>query len=75
PEQLQGIIESAELAEMPEDFDDHEIDDQIRMLERRKINLQLDKLMNKIKDAERKQDSEQILVLTQQLIKLKRALG
>ncbi|WP_242367696.1 DNA primase [Lactobacillus intestinalis] len=75
PEQLQGIIESAELAEMPEDFDDHEIDDQIRMLEKRKINLQLDKLMNKIKDAERKQDSEQILVLTQQLIKLKRALG
>ncbi|WP_289761556.1 DNA primase [Lactobacillus intestinalis] len=75
PEQLQGIIESAELAEMPEDFDDHEIDDQIRMLEKRKINLQLDKLINKIKDAERKQDSEQILVLTQQLIKLKRALG
>lgn len=75
PEQLQGIIESAELAEMPEDFDDHEIDDQIRMLEKRKINLQLDKLMSKIKDAERKQDSEQILVLTQQLIKLKRALG
>lgn len=75
PEQLQGIIESAELAEMPEDFDDHEIDDQIRMLEKRKINLQLDKLMKKIKDAERKQDSEQILVLTQQLIKLKRALG
>ena len=75
PEQLQGIIESAELAEMPEDFDDHEIDDQIRMLEKRKINLQMDKLMNKIKDAERKQDSEQILVLTQQLIKLKRALG
>lgn len=75
PEQLQGIIESAELAEMPEDFDDHEIDDQIRMLEKRKINLQLDKLMKKIKDAERKQDSEQILVLTQQLIRLKRALG
>lgn len=75
PEQLQGIIESAELAEMPEDFDDHEIDDQIRMLEKRKINLQLDKLMKKIKDAERKQDSEQILVLTQQLIKLKRVLG
>lgn len=75
PGQLQGIIESAELAEMPEDFDDHEIDDQIRMLEKRKINLQLDKLMSKIKDAERKQDSEQILVLTQQLIKLKRALG
>lgn len=75
PEQLQGIIESAELAEMPEGFDDHEIDDQIRMLEKRKINLQLDKLMKKIKDAERKQDSEQILVLTQQLIRLKRALG
>lgn len=75
PEQLQGIIESAELAEMPEDFDDHEIDDQIQMLEKRKINLQLDKLMKKIKDAERKQDSEQILVLTQQLIKLKRVLG
>lgn len=60
---------------MPEDFDDHEIDDQIQMLEKRKINLQLDKLMKKIKDAERKQDSEQILVLTQQLIKLKRVLG
>ena len=60
---------------MPEDFDDHEIDDQIQMLEKRKINLQLDKLMKKIKDAERKQASEQILVLTQQLIKLKRVLG
>lgn len=75
PEQLQGIIVNAEMREMPQDFSGREIDEIISSLKKRDINSQLNKLKNKIEDAERRNDNQEILNLTQKILQLKRIKG
>ena len=75
PEQLQGIIVNAEMREMPQNFSGREIDEIISSLKKRDINSQLNKLKNKIEDAERRNDNQEILNLTQKILQLKRIKG
>ncbi|WP_333583109.1 DNA primase [Lactobacillus acetotolerans] len=75
PEELQGIIVSAEMADMPDDFTENEIDEQISALHMRKINSKLDELKNQLNDARRKTDTEEIIKITQKILNLKRIQG
>ncbi|KRL90601.1 DNA primase [Lactobacillus kalixensis] len=75
PEQLQGIIVNAEMIDMPDSFSEREIDELIGSLHKRKIDLQLNELQNKIQDAARRNDTQEILEITQQIIQLKRTKG
>ena len=75
PSELQGIIVNAEMTNMPQDFSDREIDEQINALNMRKINIELQHLMNDLQDAKRKTDTEEILDITRKILQLKRIQG
>ena len=75
PRELQGIIVNAEMTNMPQDFSDREIDEQINALNMRKINIELQHLMNDLQDAKRKTDTEEILDITRKILQLKRIQG
>lgn len=72
PDELQGIIVNIEMAEMPSDYSKRELDDQLRALQNNKIDDQLQHLLVQLQDAQRRNDNEELLSLTQQIIKLKR---
>ena len=75
PSELQGIIVNAEMTNMPQDFSDREIDEQINALNRRKIDFKLQQLMNDLQDAKRKTDTDEILSITRKILQLKRIQG
>ena len=75
PDNLQGIIASVEMAEMPPDYNKKEIDDQLEALKRKKIRRRLENLQSEIKEAQIKQDSATVLKLTTELITLKRQVN
>ena len=75
PSELQGIIVNAEMTNMPQDFSDREIDEQISALNMRKINIKLQHLMNDLQDAKRKTDTDEILDITRKILQLKRIQG
>ena len=75
PSQLQGIIVNAEMTDMPQDFSDRELSEQIRALQMRQVNDQLHDLMNNLQDAKRKMDSDEIITITQKILQLKRIQG
>lgn len=63
------------MIDMPDSFSEREIDELIGSLHKRKIDLQLNELQNKIQDAARRNDTQEILEITQQIIQLKRTKG
>lgn len=75
PEQLQGIIVSAEMINMPKDYSEREIDEQVRALQMRKIDSQIDELMRNLQDAKRKDDNDTIINITRKILQLKRTQG
>ncbi|MGQ5709554.1 DNA primase [Lactobacillus sp. PSON] len=75
PEQLQSIIVSAEMTDMPKETSDEELEEQLNALRKRKINSKLDKLQKDLEDAKRKSDDDEILQLMGQILTLKRDLG
>ncbi|RHW54663.1 DNA primase [Lactobacillus bombicola] len=75
PSQLQGIIVNTEMTDMPQDFSDQEIDEQIDALKMREIRTQLHHLMNELQDAKRKTDTKKIMTITQKILELKRIQG
>lgn len=75
PEQLQSIIVSAEMTDMPKETSDEELEEQLTALKKRKINLKLNKLQQELEDAKRKSDDDKILQLMSQVLALKRDLG
>lgn len=75
PDNLQGIIASVEMAEMPPDYDKKEVDDQLEALKRKEIRQRLESLQSEIKEAQIKQDSATVLKLTTELITLKRQVN
>lgn len=72
PEELQGIIINMEMITMPPDYSKRELDDQLRALEKSKINEQLNDLLNQLKEAQRKQDNSLELEIAQKVIALRR---
>lgn len=72
PEQLQSIIVDAEITDMPKETSEEELEEQIHALELRKINSELKKVQDKLEDAKRKGDDDEILQLTMQSLALKR---
>lgn len=75
PEQLQGIIVDAEMAQMPKDSTIQEIDALVLALKRRNIYSRLNELQAQLQDAKRKNDAQGIIAITQEIIGLKRILG
>lgn len=75
PRQLQGIIVNAEMTKMPQDFSDRELSEQIHALQMRQVNNQLHELMNDLRDAKRKMDTDEIIAITQKILQLKRIQG
>lgn len=75
PDNLQGIIASVEMADMPPDYDKKEVDDQLEALKRKKIRQRLENLQSEIKEAQIKQDNATVLKLTTELITLKRQVN
>ncbi len=75
PNELQGIIINAEMTDMPQDFSDREIDEQINALNMRKIKVQLQQLMGDLQDAKRKADNDEIISITRKILQLKRIQG
>lgn len=75
PEQLQGIIVNAEMIDMPDSYSGREIDELIDSLDQRKIDSQLNELKDKIQDAARRNDNQEILEITQKILQLKRKKG
>lgn len=75
PRELQGIIVNTEMADMPQDFSNKEIDEQIHSLQMRQINMQLHDLMNDLQEAKRKMDNQEIIKITQKILHLKRIQG
>ena len=71
-EELQGIIINMEMITMPPDYSKRELDDQLRALEKSKINEQLNDLLNQLKEAQRKQDNSLELEIAQKVIALRR---
>lgn len=72
PEQLQSIISSAEMDDMPQDFSVEELDELIKSLSLRKIDSELNKLKEELGDAKRRNDEDEIIKITQQVIGLQR---
>lgn len=72
PEELQGIIINMEMITMPPDYSKRELDDQLRALEKSKIDEQLNDLLNQLKEAQRKQDNSLELEIAQKVIALRR---
>lgn len=75
PEQLQGIIVDAEMAQMPKDSTIQEVDALVLALKRRNIYSRLNELQAQLQDAKRKNDAQGIVAITQEIIGLKRILG
>ncbi|WEV50327.1 DNA primase [Lactobacillus sp. ESL0731] len=75
PDELQGIIVSTEMTDMPQDFSDRELEEQMAAIEMRKINAQLKDLENQLQDAKRKTDTTEIITITQKILQLKRIQG
>ena len=75
PEQLQGIIVDAEMANMPKDFTIQEINEYVQSFQKRNIYSRLNELNNQLQDAMRKKDRDEALNITQKIIELKRVLG
>ncbi len=61
-----------EMISMPPDYSKRELDDQLRALEKSKIDQQLNDLLNQLKDAQRKQDNSLELEIAQKVIALRR---
>ena len=61
-----------EMISMPPDYSKRELDDQLRALEKNKIDQQLNDLLNQLKDAQRKQDNSLELEIAQKVIALRR---
>jgi DNA primase len=61
-----------EMITMPPDYSKRELDDQLRALEKSKINEQLNDLLNQLKEAQRKQDNSLELEIAQKVIALRR---
>ena len=72
PEELQGIIINMEMITMPPDYSKRELDDQLRALEKSKIDEQLNDLLSQLKEAQRKQDNSLELEIAQKVIALRR---
>ena len=72
PEELQGIIINMEMIPMPPDYSKRELDDQLRALEKSKIDEQLNDLLSQLKEAQRKQDNSLELEIAQKVIALRR---
>ncbi|UWI43489.1 DNA primase [Lactobacillus paragasseri] len=72
PEELQGIIINIEMIPMPPDYSKRELDDQLRALEKSKIDEQLNDLLSQLKEAQRKQDNSLELEIAQKVIALRR---
>lgn len=72
PSDIEGIIVNIEMADMPADYSKQEIDDQVKALEINKIDEQLSKLQLSLKEAQRKNDNDELLKITQKIIELKR---
>ena len=75
PEQLQGIIVDAEMAQMPKDSTIQEVDALVLALKRRNIYSRLNELQAQLQDAKRKNDAQGIIAITHEIIGLKRILG
>ena len=75
PEQLQGIIVDAEMAQMPKDSTIQEVDALVLALKRRNIYSRLNELQAQLQGAKRKNDAQGIIAITQEIIGLKRILG
>ncbi|MEK3642924.1 DNA primase [Lactobacillus crispatus] len=75
PEQIQGIIVDAEMAQMPKDSTIQEVDALVLALKRRNIYSRLNELQAQLQDAKRKNDAQGIIAITQEIIGLKRILG
>lgn len=75
PDRLQGIIVSAEMAKMPQDFSKREIEEQINFLQQKQRDSELNSLRQKILEAARVKDEDQLIRLTQRVLKLKRNQG
>lgn len=75
PEQLQGIIVDAEMAQMPKDSTIQEVDALVLALKRRNIYSRLNELQAQLQDAKCKNDAQGIIAITQEIIGLKRILG
>ncbi|WEV40717.1 DNA primase [Lactobacillus sp. ESL0681] len=75
PDELQGIIISTEMTDMPQDFSDREIDEQLHALEMRKVTSKLTSLENDLQEAKRKADTDEIIAITQKILQLKRIQG
>lgn len=75
PEQLQGIIVDAEMAQMPKDSTIQEVDALVLALKRRNIYSRLNELQAQLQDAKRKNDAQGIIAIIQEIIGLKRILG
>ncbi len=75
PEQLQGIIVDAEMAQMSKDSTIQEVDALVLALKRRNIYSRLNELQAQLQDAKRKNDAQGIIAITQEIIGLKRILG
>ena len=74
PEQLQGIIIDAELAKTPTDFNIQEINEHVHALKKRNIYSRLNELQIELQDAKRKEDAQEIIKITQEILGLKRIL-
>ena len=73
PEQLQGIIVNAEMIEMPDaSSSPREVDDIISVLAKRNINSRVKELNRKVQDAARVNDTDEVIRLTQEILRLKR---
>ncbi|TVU94366.1 DNA primase, partial [Lactobacillus gasseri] len=72
PEELHGIDINMEMITMPPDYSKRELDDQLRALEKSKIDEQLNDLLNQLKEAQRKQDNSLELEIAQKVIALRR---
>ena len=75
PEQLQGIIVDAEMANMPKDFTIQEINEYVQSFQKRNIYSRLNELNNQLQEEKRKKDRDEALNITQKIIELKRVLG
>lgn len=72
PERLQSIIVDAEITDMPKETSEDEIEEQIHALDMRKIDQELKQVQEKLEDAKRRADDDEILQLTMQSLALKR---
>ena len=71
PEQLQSIIVSTDMAQMPGEITLGELDEQVAAINLCKIDEEIGKLQQQIEEARRKGDPQSLLTLTQQILRLR----